>query len=96
MRNWSKGTAGLWLTTVGEADSVGPADVGGPAQVLKATDEYGSGIDLALIDAVTGAGGVCMVQVVPAFPHADDGKRPAIGGHVATSEWSAARDVTSS
>ncbi len=49
----------------GQALLAGPANVVGPAELLQGPDDPGGDVDLAGADAVAGAGGVGVVQVVP-------------------------------
>src|SRR3954454_24662600 len=44
---------------------VGPLDARGPAELLEDPDDPGTDVDLSAEDAVPGAGGVGVVQVVP-------------------------------
>src|SRR5213076_260962 len=50
-----------------EAFRLGPADVGGPAQLLEDPDDAGGRVELATQDAVPGCRRIGVVHVVPAL-----------------------------
>jgi hypothetical protein len=69
-------------TAACEAVGVGPVHVSGPPGRFEPANEPGAGVELMGVDAVAGAGGVGVVQVVPAVTHGDDRQRSDVTGMV--------------
>src|SRR3954452_11078601 len=65
---------------------VGPLDARGPAELLEGPDDPGTDVDLSAEDAVPGAGGVGVVQVVPRLAKAEQGQLPEVGRPVPRGE----------
>src|SRR5881409_66185 len=59
-----------------------PAHVVHPAEAFEEADDGGGRVDLAAVDSMPGAGGVGVVEVVPALTEGEQGQRPQVRGPV--------------
>src|SRR5690625_1602143 len=71
-----------------------PAHVPRPAELFEPADDAGTGVDLALEDAMASGRRVGVVQVVPRLAHGQEGQPPHVAGLVATGERALADGMT--